>query len=1172
MYRPSNDILSLGYWNVKGLNDDKLKNKNVIEFIENNEICFLSETWWNTSLDFTGKRVIKKDALKQKNKKGQNKKGRKSGGLLTFIDNTIRKGVTLLEGKYQYGVWLKLHKSFFKTEHDIFLCGIYIPPKSSPYAQKDIFNIIDTDIAKLEPKGQIVIMGDLNARTGESHADYVTLDKYSAVFPNIKPMPRFNMDKETNSYGKCLLELCKHNDLLIANGRSNGDIPGRVTLIHTQCTSTLDYALLSSPLMSKVLYFKVSDPTYLSDHNHITLKLKVNKQHTIDNTLHFHPIKPGFIWNEISAAQFSSALKSDFCKELRDSFLSKPFPTSQKGINEMGSDLTHLISTIGDMSLKRKRNVSHSKRKKTQNTNKHKDRTYVETKNELKSLWNLLMKYPRDPYIRGKYIHMKKLLQSIVKKLKREQKNILMRKIQEFENNDPKAFWNLISKIRKSHNDDENIDPELLFSHFKQLHQAKSTNTFDKDFEHKIKEKLDKIDKDKVIDILDEPTTVKEVLDVIKLLKNKKASGPDCISNEMIKLCVPQLTEVFVKSINHVLKSEAMPDVWTEGYISAVHKKGDKHDPDNYRGLTISNCIGKIITKLLSKRLLSWLETNNVIEINQIGFLPKRRTSDHLLVLKTIIDLYKKKGKAVYMCFVDLSKAFDTVNHTFLIYKLHKTGLSTKFINVIKSMYTNMQAFVKTKHGYSDTFRVQVGTKQGCNLSPQLFNIFLNDLPNTLSSCNSGFIWLQDMKVRSLMFADDIVLLSETSQGLQKSLSILESYCKKWHLSVNVSKTKIVIFNKKLDKVTSAFRINTKNIDIVKSHTYLGFELSCNGSFKLAIDKLYSKASKAYHILRQHFNFQNTPPKVLSKLFHSMIMPIMTYGSEVWACFGWRKSNLQCIKTYLFSHKHSYERLQAKFCKMTLGIRKTVPDKIAKAEMGIYPVMSNMIKKIFSFWQHALDSPNESLLHKALESSISADRNGHMSYYTRIKDLLSFLDMRQGIYKVQTKHIGKYSKNIQTSFKKLYQKDFFENLITTGRTAVYKKIKHNYRYESYLNHSIKPELRRYISAIRLSAHCLPIESLRSKNIKREERICNLCKNGVGTEWHVMIECTNATLQELRSTLRNKLIQSMPQYREFPLKNIIEMEILAINDKTSYYFANFLKRVFQTVKEVEKIPT
>ena len=96
-------------------------------------------------------------------------------------------------------------------------------------------------------------------------------------------------------------------------------------------------------------------------------------------------------------------------------------------------------------------------------------------------------------------------------------------------------------------------------------------------------------------------------------------------------------------------------------WIHNSTKKGDLYDPSNYRGLTISSCIGKVFTKLLCNRLNNFLSENKVIDNSQIGFIPKKRTSDHILVLKTICDFYKNKQKAVYTCFVDMAKAFDSL-------------------------------------------------------------------------------------------------------------------------------------------------------------------------------------------------------------------------------------------------------------------------------------------------------------------------------------------------------------------------------------------------------------------------------------------------------------------------------------------------------------------------------
>ena len=106
-------------------------------------------------------------------------------------------------------------------------------------------------------------------------------------------------------------------------------------------------------------------------------------------------------------------------------------------------------------------------------------------------------------------------------------------------------------------------------------------------------------------------------------------------------------------------------------------------NPNNYRGLTISNCLGKVVTKIMNGRLIKWLESEGLIATEQIGFKPKQRATDHILVLNTICDIYKSKHKAVYMCFLDLEKAFDYVNRHLLLYKLLKITLVVNFYTLL---------------------------------------------------------------------------------------------------------------------------------------------------------------------------------------------------------------------------------------------------------------------------------------------------------------------------------------------------------------------------------------------------------------------------------------------------------------------------------------------------------
>ena len=159
-----------------------------------------------------------------------------------------------------------------------------------------------------------------------------------------------------------------------------------------------------------------------------------------------------------------------------------------------------------------------------------------------------------------------------------------------------------------------------------------------------------------------------------------------------------------------MLQQEKFPTDWTEGFISPIFKSGSQYETNNYRGITIANCLRKLFTKLLNGRLVHYLTENNIIKNNQFGVMPKCSTSDHLLVLETIIDIYKRKKKTLFLCFIDFRKVFDSIYRDGLIFKLKQSGISSKFICLIISMYQTVNARMKTQSGVTNSFPIEVGT------------------------------------------------------------------------------------------------------------------------------------------------------------------------------------------------------------------------------------------------------------------------------------------------------------------------------------------------------------------------------------------------------------------------------------------------------------------------------
>jgi hypothetical protein len=350
--------------------------------------------------------------------------------------------------------------------------------------------------------------------------------------------------------------------------------------------------------------------------------------------------------------------------------------------------------------------------------------------------------------------------------------------------------------------------------------------------------------------------------------------------------------------------------------------------------------------------------------------------------------------------------------------------------------------------------------------------------------------------------------------------------------------------------------------------------ISDKGDFCLAIDQLLRKASRAYFSIRQEFNFQNnTSPKVILKLFDSMIQPILLYGSELWALFGWKKNTVFHIQKYLFNQKLKFENLHSRMCRNTLGVHRRATEVLVKAELGRYPLLSNIIKNSYTYWQHVLNSDKTTLLHSAMLHNIENDRHGEINYYSRIKGLFLVMDCQNLIYKeINKTEIKRNANKMKSKFQEMYINYFFKTLKekaqrpeSGGRFEVYYTIKKQYKFEDYLLLE-QNNLRKNITNIRISTHNLPIESLRKAKVKRKERTCPLCtSNEIGSEFHATMTCQNLKIKQLRQTLDNKICAIHNQWGKIPIQQKFNYLTLAIDKQCTFYFAIFLDKVYREYK-------
>lgn len=191
-----------------------------------------------------------------------------------------------------------------------------------------------------------------------------------------------------------------------------------------------------------------------------------------------------------------------------------------------------------------------------------------------------------------------------------------------------------------------------------------------------------------------------------------KSSGPDKILNEIIKCSSIVTLKSFAKLFNLLLNSGLYPTPWEKSFIIPIHKSGDKSELNNYRGISLMNCVSKLFSAVLNSRLVEHM--SNRYSDNQFGFRGNHRTSDSLFILKSIINKYiHKNKKKLYVCFIDLKKAFDSLWRKGLMYKLLKCGIGTNMYNILKAQFNNTISAIKYSNNHSNFFKILRGVRQG---------------------------------------------------------------------------------------------------------------------------------------------------------------------------------------------------------------------------------------------------------------------------------------------------------------------------------------------------------------------------------------------------------------------------------------------------------------------------
>jgi hypothetical protein len=540
----------------------------------------------------------------------------------------------------------------------------------------------------------------------------------------------------------------------------------------------------------------------------------------------------------------------------------------------------------------------------------------------------------------------------------------MINKLEQMEEKDPKEYWKMVNEMRDNKKSDSQIsDIDYFTDYFEKLFTK--TNPVDhEEKERFVEEKLNEFNFQKETDF-----TIEEIKTAIKMLKKNKAAGHDRISAEILKAIPEKLLFVILKLMNKIKNTCQYPKKWAMGITFLLLKEGDDEDPNNYRAITVTNCLAKVLATMINERLEDWCVKNNIICKEQIGFEKKSRPADHLFVLKTLIDSYNSKNKKIYACFVDFRKAFDCVWRTGLFYKLIKNNMSLNFVKLIQNMYGKTKNSLKISKGLGRSFDTQRGVQQGCILSPRLFNIFINDIPSLFDE-NCHPLSLGDEKLSCLMYADDLVILSESPQGLQTCLDKLKEYTIEWGLEINKNKTKILTFQRYGKRNIHRYKFGDIDLETTDTYKYLGTKLTHTGNFKTNQNLLRKKGLRAAYLIIKGIG-KDCKVSSAIRIYEKVVEPILTYNCEVTEAFMPDIWNYDKFKSKIWDSAQELNKTNLSFIRQILGVHKKTTNIALLAETGKFPICIKIFSQIIKYWMHISDQARLYALHQVFSETPS---------------------------------------------------------------------------------------------------------------------------------------------------------------------------------------------------------